>query len=67
MDSCRYLLDKFRLVYLCRVKLFREEPLTENLVLAASIAVSFLALVSFPNGALWVMSGENMSQCNFFK
>ena len=63
----RYWLDKIRLVYLCKVPEYREEPLTANLVLAASLVVSVCCVVSYPDGALWVMSGSGMENCSFFK
>ena len=53
-------------MYLCKVPTFKEEPLRASLVMTASIVVSVCALGSFPNGALWMLSGHNMENCSFF-
>lgn len=59
-------LDKARLVYVCQKPTTREEPLRGKLVLYLYILTVLAAVASFPNGAIWVLSGYNMEHCHFW-
>lgn len=65
--SCRYWLDKYRLVAVCRKPRTAAQPLRANLVLIAAVMTSLGALVSYPNGAGWIMGKWDLNKCNVFE
>ena len=59
--------DKLRLVYLCKIPTRKERPLNSHSLFVYHILVFLLALLTFPNGLIWVLREYDLGSCMVFQ
>jgi hypothetical protein len=55
--------DKLRLVYLCKRPLHPERPIHTKSIVTYFTLIFLLSLLTYPNGMVWILRGDNQEAC----